>query len=43
MNEIKHEMECLQCGYRFVTSMPSPCINCGYKYLIDWGFKKDEE
>jgi primosomal protein N' len=40
MKPVEHDMECLQCGHRFITPMPSPCNNCGHKYLIDWGFKK---
>jgi predicted Zn-ribbon and HTH transcriptional regulator len=40
MTPIIHDMECLRCGYRFITPMPSPCPNCSHKYLIDWGFKK---
>ena len=43
MTPIIHDMECLQCGYRFITQMPSPCPNCSHKYLIDWGFKKEDD
>jgi len=43
MKPIIHDMECLQCGYRFITQWPSPCPNCSHKYLIDWGFKKKEK
>lgn len=40
MKQLEHDMECLQCGHRFITPTPSPCNNCGHKYLIDWLFKK---
>ena len=40
MTPIIHDLECLRCGYRFITPMPSPCPNCSHKYLVDWGFKK---
>jgi primosomal protein N' len=40
MKQIIHDMECLQCGDRFITPVPRPCVKCGHKYLIDWGFKK---
>ena len=43
MKKIEHEMECLQCGDRYITPMPGPCIRCGHKYLIDWGFKKEQK
>jgi len=42
MKQIIHDMECLRCGHRFITPMPSTCNNCSHKYLIDWGFKKEE-
>jgi hypothetical protein len=40
MKPIIHDMECLQCGYRYITQWPGPCLKCNHKYLIDWGFKK---
>lgn len=40
MKQIIHDMECLQCGDRFIAPKPRPCVKCGHKYLIDWGFKK---
>jgi DNA-directed RNA polymerase subunit RPC12/RpoP len=42
MKQIIHDMECLRCGHRFITLMPSTCNNCSHKYLIDWGFKKED-
>jgi primosomal protein N' len=42
MKQIEHDMECLQCGCRYLTPIPGPCINCGHKYLIDYGFVKKE-
>jgi DNA-directed RNA polymerase subunit RPC12/RpoP len=43
MKQVIHDVECLQCGYRYITPIPRPCLNCGHKYLIDWGFKKEQK
>jgi primosomal protein N' len=43
MKKIEHDLECLQCGHRFISSMPIHCVKCRHKYLIDWGFRKEEK